>query len=233
MEAGDLAEALEHLLAEPGAHVHEGGQQAEDAQVGVELLASRLKGPQHLLEPLHRVARHLEGDQDPGCGPERADGVKAEVGRGVEQHHVVGAEAVTPVEGVTETQLAADGRGHLRLHRAQIGIRRNQGDPVPLGGEGHRLRRHGRVNQDVGDRPLELVGIEPEPGGQVRLRVDIDGEHPSAQFAERAGQGGAGGRLSDAPLPRHARDGDGHEGQLTAGADRPAARGTASSARCG
>src|SRR5207245_5165194 len=59
---------------------------------------------------------------------------------------------------------------------------------------------------------IDGVEVDPEPGGQVRLRIHIDTENPIALLLERPGEIDRCGRLSDATFLIRNRDHLGHLG---------------------
>jgi hypothetical protein len=64
------------------------------------------------------------------------------------------------------------------------------------------------------------LGLHAEPGGGVRLRVEVEDEHALAVARERGAQVDGGRRLADAALLVGERD-DRAQGQLLAAAGAP------------
>ena len=58
----------------------------------------------------------------------------------------------------------------------------------------------------VVDRRLQVPGVDPEPGGGVALRVEVDDQHPVAELGQRSAEVHRGGRLADPTLLVRDRD---------------------------
>ena len=56
------------------------------------------------------------------------------------------------------------------------------------------------VHDHVVDRALDVAVADPEPGGRVALRVEVDHQDPVADLRERGAEVDGGGRLADAAL---------------------------------
>src|SRR5207302_6867214 len=113
--------------------------------------------------------------------------------RTVAQHEV---EAVDVLARLCEVALAAVtlreldcGAGELRLRRHEVEGRECS--------RLRKLRERRTVEQLVGRR---AVRAHPEPGGRVRLRIEVDDERALARLGETRGEVDRGRRLPDTAL---------------------------------
>ena len=145
-------------------------------------------------QPLERVVLGLHRHEHAVGGGERVDGQRAERRRAVEEDEVVlrGARTRAPARGSARRPRAA--RARRRRRRAPASTGRGRGSRTRV------LRQLGErraVEQVVARR---AVRAHAEPGGRVRLRVEVDDERPLAGLREAGGEVDRGRRLADAAL---------------------------------
>ena len=91
-------------------------------------------------------------------------------------------------------------------------MRRCDVDAGGLGRQDHVGQRRAAVGEDIGHRSLDGVEVDPEAGGEVRLRVHVDAEDAIALLGKRTGEVDRRRRLADAALLVGDRDHVGHRG---------------------
>ena len=69
-----------------------------------------------------------------------------------------------------------------------------------------------RLDEDVGHRALDRVEVDPEAGGEIRLRIHVDAEDAEALLGERAGEIDRRRGLADPALLVRDRDHVRHRG---------------------
>jgi hypothetical protein len=149
--------------------------------------------PQREVLALHRHD-HAVG------GREGVDREEAERRRRVDEHVLVGR--AQRQERLLERALAPDHGRHRELGAGQV----DRGDgQVDLALHDDVLDRR-LVHEHVEHRPLEVVGVDPLAHRQVRLRVEVHGEHALAALGERDAQVERGRRLGDSALLVRERD---------------------------
>src|SRR5207244_12979274 len=98
---------------------------------------------------------------------------------GVDQDVFVGA--ADGQQRLLKGALATDHRREGKLGAGQVDARRGQ---VDLAAQYHVLDRR-LVDEHVEHGAFEVVWIDPLAHGQVRLRIEIDAEHPFAALNQR------------------------------------------------
>ena len=88
---------------------------------------------------------------------------------------------------------------------------RNEVDAVQRGRDDHVGDRDGLIDEQIVDRSPERGDIHADGHGQTGLRVQVDGQHPTAPFDQRRGDVHRARRLGGAALLIEERDNPGHQ----------------------
>ena len=210
----DDAQLVEHVAREIRPAVEERRQQAEDPEVAVQLEPDRVDDLDQVVEALHRVVLRLDRDDDAVRRDEAVDGQQAEVRRAIDQDVVVVVDLA--VERLAQDLLATERGEQLALGRREIDVRRRDVDAGGLRREDDFAEGRSTVRQDVRHRSFDGVEVDPETGGEIRLRVHVDAQDAEPFFRQRAGEIDRRRRLADAPLLVGDRDHVRHRG-ITSG----------------
>src|SRR3989441_1722751 len=191
-----LANQLQHFLRVQRPRLMDGGQDAADAKLRVELGPHALDRVVQELHALHAEVLALERDDDLVRGHQRVDAEQAEGGRAVDHHEVV--LVLAGRELLLEEGFAAHLRDELDLGAGELDVRGDEVDPevavlddVAEGDLG--------IEEQVIKRELDLIGLlEAHVDRQVALRIEVDEEDTLAELSERASQVHRGGRFANA-----------------------------------
>ena len=110
------------------------------------------------------------------------------------------------VEHLAQGVLAADAAEELVLRGREVDVRRRHVDVLGLRLLDDVLERERGVQEHVGDRHIDVAGVEAKADGEVGLRVHVDAEDLVAQLGEGTGEVDRRGRLAHATLLVRDRD---------------------------
>src|ERR1700674_492732 len=190
-----LADQLEDFLRVERSRLVNGGQDAADAKLRVELGPHPLDRVVQELHALHAEVLALQRDDDLVGGHQRVDAEEAEGGRAVDHHEVV--LVLTGCELLLEERFAAHLGDELDLSTGELDVRRDEVDPE-VAVLDHVTEGDLRIEEQVVERELDLIGLlEAHVDRQVALGIEVDEEDSLPEFSERASQVHRGGRLAN------------------------------------
>src|SRR2546425_640327 len=191
-----LANQLEHLLRVQRPRLVNGGQDAADAKLRVELGPHPLDRVVQQLHALHAEVLALQRDEDLVRGHQRVDAEEAEGGRAVDHHEVV--LVLAGRELFLEEGFAAHLRDELDLRSGELDVRRDEVH-TEVAVLDHVTEGDLRIEEQVVERELDLIGLlEAHVDRQVALGIEVDEEDALPEFSERASQVHRGGRFANA-----------------------------------
>jgi len=191
-----LTNQLQYLLRMQGSGLVDGGQDAADAELWVELGPHPLDGVVQELHALHAEVLALQRDDDLVRGDQRIDAEQSERGRAVDHHEVV--LVLTGGELLLEKRFAAHLGDELDLGAGELDVRGDEVDTeiavlddVAKGDLG--------IEQQVVEGELDLIGLlEAHVDRQMALGIEVDEEDSLAELSERASKVYRGGRFANA-----------------------------------
>src|SRR3954451_22466956 len=132
MMVSDDPELIEHVLREVGAGVIEGGEQAEDPEVVVQLEPDRVDDLHQVVEALHRVELRLDRDDHAVRGDEPVDGEQPEVRGAVDERVVIAVRARSHC--LAKYRFATERGEQLAPGAREVDVGGRDVDPGALGG---------------------------------------------------------------------------------------------------
>src|SRR2546425_4634662 len=171
----EIPERVEHVASEDRAAVVEGRKKSVDLEVRIEARLDGLDDLEQSSDAFQRVILRLHRDDDPARGDEYVQGEEAERRRAVDEDVVIPLDDVA-TELVAQRHLPADGVEQLDLGSGELERRGRDVDLLRLRRPDDRPDRDVRVDEDVGDAPLNGVEVDPQTDGQVCLRVEVETE---------------------------------------------------------
>src|SRR3954471_4794729 len=163
----------------------------------IEVLLDQCDVPQQLAQALERVVLALDRYEDLGGRRQAVHGQQAERRGAVDEDVVV--LGLDVLEGLAQLELSAEGRNELDLgpREVQAGGRHEQ---VAHGGGLDAVVDGGVVQDHLVHGGLQVPGVQPEAGGGIALRVEIDDEHAKALVSERRAEVHGRGGLAHTAL---------------------------------
>lgn len=207
-----LLDIGEHLLAEPGARVVHGHEDADDFEIGIEaLVLDFLDESQDFRNAFEGVELALDGDDQAVGGGQGAGHEDAE-GRGAVDHDEIKGGVVP--EGVDHLAEAGEGifeLGDLHLASGQVDFGRNEGKKGELGGL--ELVLDGALPDERGiDAGAGRFRGVTQPAGGVGLGIEVDQEGLLFEFGQGRREVDGGGGFSHSPFL--VGDGDNSHGTI-------------------
>ncbi len=195
-------ELVADLLLQGDAGVEHHAQQADQAQVAVEVGVHLADGVGQVGQAFEREVLALHGHDHALGGAQAVEREHAQAGRAVDQHEVVVGAHLR--QRVLQAALAALFAHQFDLGAGELAVGAQHGiagaSLLQLVGHHGGLGDAGRFEQHVVHRQLHRALVHPRAHGGVALRVQVDQQHALADVRQGSSQVDRGGGLADAAL---------------------------------
>src|SRR5215472_14059563 len=193
----ELLQFLADLLGQVGSLVVHGHDHAFNFQAWVEGLPQPLDSVQQLAHAFQGEVLRLHGNQNRVSGDQGIQSQKIESGRAIEHQEVI--LVADGVKGVAQAILTLLDGDKLDVGADKVLVRRDQTEPVQLGGEDG-LGCIDFPHQEVVGAEAIRVAREAETAGRVRLRIAVNEQGPDLSGGKGRGQVDSGGGLAHSAL---------------------------------